>query len=268
MNIPTVSVIIMFHGRLKHLVNVLKGLQLGISLPDEIILVEMAIEKSMVPNYKLNIQHYLISDYVSDKLPLARARNHGAQMATCDILTFLDVDCVPSNDFIYKIRNTSYLNNALYMARPLYLSKNVEEVCFVWLEDFAIEHPIRPNYTDTFQCEDYGQFWSLCFYMTSNLFFEIGGFDEDFIGYGAEDTDFAFKCRDYGIPLYLTDNNVYHQQHSFCRPPLNSLEAIVKNSNQFYSKWAIWPMVNHLEKFNKLGIISWNESQSNPIEIY
>ncbi len=266
MNQNRISAIIIFSGRLGHLKNVLKGIEMGTTLPDELILVEMANSKSSLPEFDINIKHCVLSDFEADKLPLGRARNYGAQQATFEILAFLDVDCIPSEDYFCKIKNDSLSDKALYMARPLYLINMVNMKGFDVLKD-ALEHPIRPIYTKTFQIDDYGQFWSLCFYMNANLFFEIGGFDEDYNGYGAEDTDFAFKCRDLKIPFFLTDTNVYHQQHAFMRPPLNSMEAIVDNSNLFYSKWNVWPMSYHLQKFNDLGFIQWEPQQTTPIKI-
>lgn len=37
--------------------------------------------------------------------------------------------------------------------------------------------------------DDVSLFWSLSFAVTAREFTVIGGFDEDYLGYGAEDTD-------------------------------------------------------------------------------
>lgn len=121
--------------------------------------------------------------------------------------------------------------------------------------------------TPSMQTDDYGAFWSLCFAITRQQFTKIGGFDTQYVGYGAEDTDFAFTARTLGIDLYLTADVAYHQQHSVYRPPLNHLDSIVLNANRFYNKWQHWPMQGWLEQFESMGLIDWQEQQQTPIEI-
>jgi len=267
MNANEISVIIIFHGRHPHLRNVLKGLENGRELPDEVILIEMDSEQLELPLYNLDINHILITDFDPLRLPIAKTRNIGATLAKFETLAFLDVDCVPSYDYIADLRIFDMAANSINMARPMYLDRPIVDVETFEFVKHAMEHPNRPKYQGTKQAQDYGLFWSLCFFMPSQLFFELGGFDETFTGYGAEDTDLAFKCQSRHIPLYLTSHTVYHQQHAFMRPPLKSMESIVKNSNYFYSKWSIWPMANHLQKFNDLGFIKWTIDDTQPIAI-
>ncbi len=262
-----ISVVIVFHGRQKHLLNVLKGLENGKVIPEEVILIEINITKTLLPEFILDIQHFLINDYDSSNLPIAKARNVGASLASFDTLVFLDVDCIPSFGFIKNIKKFKLDNHSLYMCKPLYLLNSVNNAETFEFTKNAIEHPARPKYVVTFQTKDYGMFWSLCFFISTILFSEIGGFDENYKGYGAEDTDFSFKCRFLNIPFYLTTHKVYHQQHSFMRPPLNAITAIVNNSNYFHSKWSVWPMTNHLEKFKKMNFIDWSNKKRDEIKL-
>lgn len=267
MMLKKISVIIIFHRRHNHLINVLKALESGREVPEEVILVEMDAVKLELPQFNLDINHCLITDFDPSSLPISKARNTGAKRAKFEILAFLDVDCIPSYDYISGIRSSKILPNAIYMAYPEYLTKSVENAQNFQFIKNAIKHPHRSDYKGTIETKDYGSFWSLCFFINAALFFEIGGFDENYSGYGAEDTDFAFKCKERNIPFYLTSDKVYHQPHSFMRPPINSFKSIVNNSNYFYSRWSIWPMTNHLEKFVKLGYIIWNSHQTVPITI-
>ena len=92
-------------------------------------------------------------------------------------------------------------------------------------------------------------------------------FDTQYIGYGAEDTDFAFTARQLDIAFYLTADVVYHQQHSVYRPPLNHLDSIIINANRLYAKWQHWPMEGWLKQFSDMGLISWTTEQTVSIVI-
>ena len=115
--------------------------------------------------------------------------------------------------------------------------------------------------------QDYGAFWSLCFAISRTQFEKIGGFDTHYVGYGAEDTDFAFMARELNIEFYLTGDIIYHQQHSVYRPPLNHLSSIVVNANRFYEKWQHWPMGGWLESFADMQLINWQPEQQSAITI-
>ncbi|MDT0293028.1 glycosyltransferase family 2 protein [Mesonia ostreae] len=262
-----ISLIVIFHKRLKHLRQVLKGVENGTMIPDEIILVEMDIKKSFIPESLLDIKHYLLPTTETSSLTIAEARNLGAYWSTKDILAFLDVDCIPSADYMKSIENLQIQDDCLYMGLPKYLSEKVKTVDEYKLKSKSEIHPHRPEQNSVRQIDDYGMFWSLTFFLTHKTFSKIDGFDINYTGYGAEDTDFAFNAESLGIKFILTPFEVYHQQHSFYRPPLNSMNSIIKNCNYFYSKWKHWPMINHLQKFAERGLVIWNEDRTEPIEI-
>ena len=98
-------------------------------------------------------------------------------------------------------------------------------------------------------------FWSLCFGIRRQTFLNLGGFDSRFVGYGGEDTDFAFTARSRNLPFYKISALAYHQFHSSYSPPLNHLEEIVINARVFYRKWNVLPMEKWLKKFEELGYI-------------
>ncbi|MGB3774708.1 MAG: hypothetical protein WA951_05580, partial [Leeuwenhoekiella sp.] len=94
----------------------------------------------------------------------------------------------------------------------------------------------------------------------------IGGFDEAFEGYGAEDTDLAYTLRDKGHYLFISEAIVYHQQHPVHSPPFDKFSQIIKNSTVFYKKWGSWPMGNWLQTFAENQLIDW-EPHYKKIEI-
>ena len=262
-----ISVIITFHGRRKHLINTLRGLENGSLLPEEVILIEMGDKRTELPEFNFDIKYNLITNSRSNYLPMARARNAGAMLSQFETLAFLDVDCIPAENFIDGIKKLRSRERAIYMGLPIYLNNDVDGL--LSYEDLkkSQEHPGRPCFSNMCKTDDYGLFWSLCFFMDSTLFFELGGFDETYTGYGIEDTDLAWKCKHSNVDLYLTRFKVYHQPHAFQRPPLSNLDSIIRNCNHFYSKWKHWPMQKQLERFKQMGLIKWDKDQTNCIEI-
>lgn len=225
-------------------------------------------------------------------------RNIGAARASHDMLIFLDVDCIVAPSFIEQLSiKLQRQPNALLMGQPRYLTRPLSEEESLKLQDgtlsvsylnkLSVYNPYRDNFdesesnpTETSQTadkqtvtkqtamrktEDYGAFWSLCFAIKRQTFEQLGGFDTQYTGYGAEDTDFSFTARQLNIDFYLTADVIYHQQHSVYRPPLNHLNSIIINANRFYDKWQGWPMDGWLLQFSNMGLINWNAEQSTPI---
>lgn len=227
-------------------------------------------------------------------------RNLGAAHATHELLIFLDVDCIVAPTFIEQLSTKLQKQpDALLMGQPRYLTRSLPEeesdklqegmLCVSDLNKLSVYNPYRDNFEESEsspieikhteanqtaveqtaikKTEDYGAFWSLCFAMTRQQFERLGGFDTQYTGYGAEDTDLAFTARQLNIDFYLTADVVYHQQHSVYRPPLNHLDSIVINANRFYDKWQRWPMDGWLSSFTDMGLINWQAEQSTPITL-
>ena len=236
------------------------------------------------------LEHQTLEKSDKTEFDIGHNRNIGAAHATHETLIFLDVDCIVAPSFIEQL--STKLNqypNALLMGQPRYLTRplsNEESLALQkgalfndYLNHLSVYNPYRDNFdakqsistevapTAIKKTNDYGAFWSLCFAIKREQFEQIGGFDTQYTGYGAEDTDFAFTARQLDIDFYLTADLIYHQQHAVYRPPLNHLESIIVNANRFYQKWQCWPMGGWLEQFCKMGLIEWTHEQSNSITL-
>ncbi|WP_201555907.1 glycosyltransferase family 2 protein [Psychrobacter sp. 72-O-c] len=223
---------------------------------------------------------------------IGRNRNSGAAHAKHDALIFLDVDCIVAPTFIEQLNAKLQAHpDALLMGQPRYLTRPLTDAEGAQLQQgklpkenldkLSVYNPYRYNFelviddgvaendkqTPIEQTQDYGAFWSLCFAISQSKFEQIGGFDTHYVGYGAEDTDFAFTARALNIDFYLTADVIYHQQHSVYRPPLNHLDSIVVNANRFYDKWQHWPMAGWLTEFAYMALIHWQAEQTDPIGI-
>lgn len=298
-----VTVITTCYGRNRHLYNLLSSLANGSVKPGEVIIVNDDTDPKRLADFALNIvkiptsaglvdsaDHQTLEKSDKTEFDIGHNRNIGAARATHETLIFLDVDCIVAPSFIEQLSaKLSQYPNALLMGQPRYLTRplsNEESLALQkgaltndYLNHLSVYNPYRDNFdakqsistkttpTAIKKTNDYGAFWSLCFAIKREQFEKIGGFDTQYTGYGAEDTDFAFTARQLDIAFYLTADLIYHQQHAVYRPPLNHLESIIVNANRFYQKWQCWPMGGWLEQFCKMGLIDWTNEQSNSITL-
>lgn len=284
-----VSVITTCYGRNAHLYNLLASLACGTATPAEVIIVNDDADPERLAQFSLNIVQLPTSEMDEHQglakktgFDIGRNRNIGADKAEHEALIFLDVDCIVAPDFIEQLSTRLQAKpEALLMGQPKYLTRplNADECQTLYegkltqdaLDALSVFNPYRHNLTEPdsplMQTQDYGAFWSLCFAITRTQFARLGGFDTDYVGYGAEDTDFAFMARDLDIEFYLTSDVIYHQQHSVYRPPLNHLSSIVINANRFYDKWQHWPMASWLFEFAQMQLLDWQAEQTDPITL-
>jgi GT2 family glycosyltransferase len=256
----SLSVLTLVRNRTEHLVNLLEGVARSAVQPDEVIVVDM----SDTP-VRLEGQHPLVrfERLETDGLPLAQARNHAAARATGERLVFLDVDCIPMHDCLGMLSDAIGAHDRLVCAEVRYLGSG--DASGAWDEAALLAkgavHPVRPFPAQGMEeVDNPGLFWSLAFAIRRSTFERIGGFDERFTGYGAEDTDFGFAARDAGVPLYFLGGALAcHQYHSSFDPPLQHLEDIVANARRFRDKRGFWPMAGWLEQFAALGLVAWQD---------
>ena len=84
----------------------------------------------------------------------------------------------------------------------------------------------------------------------------MGGFGEEYVGYGAEDTDYGHRVVAAGAALGWTGSpRAYHQHHPTSSPPIQHLAAILRNGALFRRRWGHWPMQGWLEAFEELGLV-------------
>lgn len=253
----TLSVLTIVKNRPLHLAQLVEGLRRSAVQPDELIIVDMASTPAIgVDQAPFPVQILRLD---GPGLPLAAARNAAARAARGDTLLFLDVDCIPMRALTGAITQCLTEHDALICAEIRYLGP--DDARNEWEEDDLLSraqgHPVRYFPTDGVRREDNaGLFWSLAFGLHRRRFLDLGGFDEAFTGYGAEDTDFGFRAREAGLPLlFMGGAGAFHQYHDVFDPPLQHLEDIVRNAALFRARWKIWPMEGWLDAFEKAGLI-------------
>ena len=189
-----VSVLTMVRNRSAHLAQLVEGLRRSYRQPDELIVVDMSDEPVTVGPTSFPFR---IDRFDTDGLPLAAARNRAASLATHDMLVFLDVDCIPLRDCVGLLADTLSERDALLCADILYLGP--EDARGTWNEADLLKcgraHPVRAFPTrGVREEENAGLFWSLAFALRRPTLTALGGFDERFTGYGAEDIRRGFAA--------------------------------------------------------------------------
>ncbi|RXF67936.1 glycosyltransferase family 2 protein [Hansschlegelia zhihuaiae] len=252
----TLSVLTLARGRTAHLTNLVEGLRRSDVPPDELVVVDMNDEALAVGACGFPVRLVRLP---VEALPLAAARNLAARRSTGRHLLFLDADCIPSRSLVGAMAHALAELDGLICPEVLYLGP--DDARGAWDEPDLVAagrtHPVRPFPRSGRRVEpNAGLFWSLAFGVRKTTFEALGGFDEAYVGYGGEDTDFGFAAEAAGVPIVLTgDVRAFHQHHFVSDPPLENLDDIIRNAEVFRGKWGRWPMEGWLVGFERAGLI-------------
>jgi GT2 family glycosyltransferase len=257
-----VSVLTIVRNRDAHLSQLVEGLRRSEQKPDELIIVDMSDEPIAVGPTHFPVR---IDRFKTDGLPLAAARNRAAALANYEMLMFLDVDCIAMRHCISLLAQALSMHDALLCADVRYLGP--DDARASW-EEAALLTAGRPHPARS--CPDHGVreeknaglFWSLAFALRRTSFDALGGFDEGFVGYGAEDTDFGFRAAESGLRMmFVGQAIVCHQYHDNYEPPVQHVADIVRNAVRFRARWNRWPMEGWLEAFARMGLVTLDKDR-------
>ncbi|MGR3493349.1 MAG: glycosyltransferase family 2 protein [Shimia sp.] len=253
----SLSVLTIAKGRADHLERTLIGCAAQTRQPTEAIVVRMQAEPYTLPALPFPVRQV---EVLGDELPLAQARNRAAAEAVGDQLVFLDVDCIPGPDALSDYAKHTTPENGVLMGEVGYLPKTAVSggIDYALFERAAERHPDRqgPPPEGLRPCNDYRCFWSLNFALHRETWDRIGGFDERYVGYGAEDTDFGRTVDAKGVPIHwMKGGKVYHQYHPHCMPPVHHIASILRNAEVFRAKWGHRTMEHWLHAFHVMGLI-------------
>lgn len=196
-------------------------------------------------------------------LPLAAARNRGAEVALeggATTLVFLDVDCLAAPALLEGYAaavadepDTIWSGPVTYLEAPPPGGYDLSA-----LAGLDSPHPARPAPApgERLRGADPDLFWSLSFACSAGAWARTGGFCEDYVGYGGEDTDFARVAVTAGLDLGWDGTaRAYHQWHPVSRPPVEHVVDIVRNAEVFRRRWDSTPMLGWLEAFEERGLV-------------
>ncbi|WP_411700576.1 glycosyltransferase family 2 protein [Conyzicola sp.] len=204
---------------------------------------------------------FVVDVPVDGRLPLAAARNRGADLALergADVVVFLDVDCIPHPQLLDLYAKAAQQHPRSLLTGPVgYLPEGVDYNRPASFDDVAHVHAFRPNPSPgEIDRGRHELFWSLSFAVDRAAWRDLDGFFEGYTGYGGEDTDFGLAADDAGIDLVWVGGAVaYHQFHETQDPPVQHLDDILTNAALFESRWGFWPMRGWLDEFERRGLV-------------
>jgi N-acetylglucosaminyl-diphospho-decaprenol L-rhamnosyltransferase len=258
------SVVTIVHGRHEHLAAQHRSLIAGDVLPVEYVVV--AMDDPAVLGWRPGgpLQPVLLT-VPSDPLgwPLAAARNAGVARAVeggADTVICLDVDCLAGpglvGGYAEAVEHTPdvvWSGPVTYLPPPPPSGYALPE-----LGTMDDPHPARP--APAIGEQQLGAepdlFWSLSFAMHRDAWVVTGGFCEEYVGYGGEDTDFGQTIVASGLNLGWTGSaRAYHQHHESHDPPVQHVDDILRNGRLFHDRWGRWPMTGWLEEFERRGLV-------------
>ncbi|MBM9623909.1 glycosyltransferase family 2 protein [Streptomyces zhihengii] len=257
-----IAVITPVAGRHSHLRLQHAGLRHGGRRPDHYVVVAMGDEEVRTVTADGEPPAEVIDVPVRDgRLPLAAARNAGAHRALtagADLLVFLDVDCVPSPTLLTRYADAA-APGVLLCGPVAYLPPTPDRGYRLGeLPALASPHPARPAPPAgvVVRGGDPRLFWSLSFALTAHTWRQVGGFCEQYTGYGGEDTDFAATATRSGVDLWWVGGaEAYHQHHPVHTPPVHHLDDILRNGALYKKRWGSWPMLGWLREFARMGLV-------------
>ncbi len=206
------------------------------------------------------------------RLPLAAARNTGVAEAAAHGATavaLLDVDCIPVpslvGDYAAALSMLAAQDGpAVVSGRVWYLPEGLSEAehTVPHMERRGADNGLRvvPPTDDPVR-GDPRMLWSLNLGATVQDWEAVGGFDERYVGYGGEDTDFGQRLSAAGGHMWWTRNaGAFHQWHPVSKPPVEHVADIVANANLFFDTWGWYPMDGWLKEFARRGLVEHGSS--------
>lgn len=257
------AVVTLVHGRHDHLELQHRSLAAGTVRPDLYLVVAMDDDR-ILPCTVGGLRRDVVALGPDPRgLPLAAARNVGVEAALAagaEVVVLLDVDCLAGPGLVAAYAAAVRAEPSVVWSGPVTYLPPAPGAGYDLAGLSALDdpHPARPAPPPGVReaQSDPNLFWSLSFALAPAAWRRAGGFCEEYVGYGGEDTDFARAVVASGLGLGWDGSaRAYHQHHDVERPPTRHVADIVRNGRLFADRWGTWPMAGWLRQFEELGLV-------------
>lgn len=225
----------------------------------EIIVVDGGSDKPVINTLKCleksdKIKVYFFND---EKFNVSKYRNYGVKKCQGELITFLDADILVASDFVdiickkYMKKNNIVLIHTAYGFRINIKDKlsnlfntitdeNIKDIVkimeFSDFRDSAMEF-----YGEDLNCPApwvYG--WSGIISISKELFIKSGFFDENFKGWGSEDTDLAYR-------LWNEKGRFIHEKDAFGIHVAHETNNVKKENQNYLNRRFLYSKYKTLE---------------------
>jgi glycosyltransferase involved in cell wall biosynthesis len=232
----TTSFVIPVYNRKRHIINTLAALNFQDGHDQstyEVIVVDDGSDDNLYESIRGINQNYQLKYFYLPKDEdscLSRARNHGWKNAEGELIAFIDCDIIVRSNYLNEVdRYYAAEKDLLLMGLRLMLQ---EEVTLAEVQNGRVFDQWQFNGRNFEVCEHKYHLLNQYSYNTSALKYpwlkvfgnnlvipkawleKIGGFDEDYKGWGTEDVDLGYKAYTSGIKIFINSRlEVLHQYH-------------------------------------------------------
>ena len=244
------SVVTIVKNRTQQLSNLIANLEQSELAPSELIVVWMTSpsSNSLIQSEQFSIKHKFAT---SEELPLAQARNKGFKACSFERIVHLDVDCV-CDPALFSTMMKNWKDNTIHTTNIIPLTEMPDNAQFEQLMERSELHVLNGRRNASAM----HNFQSAVFGVSRSDFDKVGGFDEQYHGFGIGDIDFATRCHAAGIGLEKLSLTAFHQYRANYQFPINHLLDIVTNANLFKAKWGYYPATDWLSAFVSQGFVN------------
>lgn len=199
-----------------------------------LIIVEMderSIVNSCLPAFP---DTNIISVFVRNTGRFSRARclNLGVRVATAPILCFHDADMVADAtqmiEAIRVLRDTN-ISDVRYPHRGCINVSGALKQRFCQTLDASLFDGIDAGHLTEDSHILYGNIASGVVFYRRHQFIDVGGFNEEFVGWGGEDDELLLRTRSLGLKHHTVETSLFHLHHGPAEPSM-PLESRFKES--------------------------------------
>ena len=187
------------------------------------------------------------------------ACNEGAKRAKGNVLIFLNADCIVTKNWVGPIVDILKNHESVGIVGNIQIKGDkIDSAGSKWnWKESKFSH-IRGLKRDivNFKTKQVEMVTGACFGIRSNLFYDLGGFDEQFkVGYW-EDADLCMRVKTAGYKIICSADSIVH--HSVGHSSSLNHKFKVQNKNLFVERWVNTGRVDQFVKSKRQQKVKYN----------